>query len=169
MKTLDTWASRPHEEAFLFNPAFVGLIICEFVKTYSKNHEYGTPLTLLPVTSAIVFHRPTRKKLPPSTVTSFYEWIQRNEDILIGLDERARDLTPYVLEACSFLLLDDRIYFSSGHHIVMNGGKGVFPPKFLKDTTEEVREIVSKVQFFSRWMAKSGSEATVLASLGVRP
>lgn len=169
MTVLKHWKKRPPEEANLFNPAFVGALIYEFTKPYEKQHADGAPITFLPLALAVVLHKPTRLRLPGSTVSSLFEWIQKNEDVLIGLAQRARGLTPYVQESLSFLLSSNRLVIKDGHNIGLGSAKANFTPSFLENATPEVREIVSKTQFFSRWLAKSGSETTILASWGVRP
>ena len=169
MTNLRQWEHRPPEEANLFNPAFVGLLICELIKPYEKEHPAGVPITFLTLALAVVLHKPTRTRLPGTTVTSMFEWIQNNEDVLIGLGPRARGLVPYVQEACRFLVSSNRLVVKQGHSIGLGPVKANFTPKFLENSTSEIREIVSKIQFTSRWLAKSGSEATILASWGARP
>ncbi|MES0871288.1 three component ABC system middle component [Pseudovibrio sp. SCP19] len=169
MTALKRWEERPIEEASLFNPAFIGALIFEFVKPYEKAHVQGAPITFLPLALAVVLHKPTRKRLPGTTVTSMFEWLQNNEDVLIGLGQRSRGVAPYMQEAFRFLLSSSHLGLKDRHYIGIGPIKANFSPKFLESSTPEVREIVSKMQFLSRWFAKSGSETTILAGWGVRP
>lgn len=166
---LSAWPSRPTEEANLFNPAFVGAVTYEFVKSYQKTHSAGAPITFLPLVLAAVLHKPTRRKLPGSTITSLYQWVQNNEEVLIGLGARARGLAPYTKEALVVLFANGHVDWTAGHSIGVGKNKAGFPPSFLKTTTLEVKEIVERTKFFARWLAKSGSESTILASWGIRP
>ena len=102
MSVLDRWEKRPVEEANLFNPAFVGSLIYEFVRTFEKSRSEGVPLTYIPLSLALSLHKPTRVRLPSRTVTSLYEWVQDNEDVLVGLHKRVMGLLPYTREAIQF-------------------------------------------------------------------
>ena len=53
MTALDAWEHRPTEEANLFNPAFVGSLIYEFIKAYQKSRSEGAPITYVPIALAI--------------------------------------------------------------------------------------------------------------------
>jgi len=166
---LDVWKRRPPEEANLFNPAFVASLLYEFAKEYSKQTSRGVPLTFFGPSLAAVLHRPTRSRLPYSTVTSLYEWLQDNEDILIGFAKRVQGISPYCKEALRFALQKETLVLSNGHSIQLGVKKGHFPANFLRDTTTETKDIIERNRFFARWFAKSGSEATIVAAWGVRP
>lgn len=169
MLKVEPWVKRPIEEANLFNPAFVGSLIYEFSKAYSKNQVNGTPVTFVPLALSVVLHKPTRARLPGSTVTSLYDWLLKNEDILIGLSDRARNITPISKEALRFLMIHNCIDFSEGHNVIPGTKKAHFPATFLTDTTAEMKTIVDKTKFLARWYAKSGSENSILASWRLAP
>ncbi len=169
MTTLEFWEKRPTEEANLFNPAFMASLIFEFAKAFQKGKPDGVPLTYIPVALAITLHRPSRMRLPYSTVTSLYEWVQLNEDILIGLSERIGGLLPYIKEAISFALCQETLCFGEGHLLEVTTKKAHFSSKFMENTTPEVSETIIKSQFMARWFLKSGSESSILACWGVRP
>ena len=169
MMPLDAWEWRPAEEANLFNPAFVGSLIYEFAKEFQRGKPHGVPLTYVPLALAIALHRPTRDRLPSSTVTSLYEWVQDNEDLLIGLHERVTGLLPYVREAIRFAMQQRTIQFGEGHFIQVGEATAHFPAPFLRDTTTEVSDAIKRSHFIARWFLKSGSEISILASWGVRP
>lgn len=169
MLTVKAWEKRPTEEANLFNPAFVGSLIYEFSKTYSKHRVNGTPVTFVPLALSVVLHKPTRDRLPGSTVTSLYDWLLKNEDVLIGISDRARNITPISKEALRFLMIHRNIDFSDGHNVIPGTKKANFPATFLAETTAEMNTIVDKIRFLARWFAKSGSENSILASWRLAP
>ncbi len=169
MAPLDSWDLRPAEEANLFNPAFVGSLIYEYAKEYQKSKVNGVPLTFIPIALSITLHRPTRNRLPHSTISSLYQWVQENEDLLIGFHERVTGLLPYVREAIQFAMQQRTIQFGAGHLIQVGEAKAHFPASFLRDTTTEVADAVKRLQFMARWFLKSGSEPSILACWGVRP
>ncbi len=169
MTSLPAWASRPLEEANLFNPAFCSALSFEFVRTYTKERPDGAPLPLLPLVFSIVLHSATRKKLPGTTLTALYEWIQRNNHCLIGLPDRTTSVVPLVKEAIIFSLSNDILKFNNGYYIVLSEKKASFTPKFLEQSTNELNDIVDRTRFLARWFVKSGSESSILSSWGIRP
>lgn len=169
MTALEAWEQRPVEEANLFNPAFLGSLIYEFSKAFQNGKHEGTPLTFIPVALAISLHRNTRIRLPSTTVTSLYEWVQNNEDVLIGLDARVKGLLPYIREALVFALHQEAMQFGEGHLLQLGEKKAHFPASFVRETTLEVSDTINKSKFIGRWFLKSGSESSILACWGVRP
>ena len=169
MSVLDPWEKRPTEEANLFNPAFVGSLIYEFVKTYERSKSEGVPLTYIPLALAISLHRPTRLRLPSRTVTSLYEWVQNNEDVLVGLHNRVTGLLPYVREAIQFSMYKRTLQMGQGHFLQLGDTKAHFPSNYLSEATPDVAEAIKRTQFLARWFVKSGSEPSILACWGVRP
>jgi len=156
------------EEAFLFNPAFLGSITYEFVKTYSKERT-ATPVTLVAVGLSAALHKNTRSRLPYSTVSSLYGWLQGNEDLLVGFAGRTAGLVPYVKRGLIFALNCEVLDLSGAHSVAPGKLKANFPAGFLQDSTYETRDIVDRVKFLARWFAKSGSESTIMAAWGVKP
>lgn len=169
MTALDAWEHRPTEEANLFNPAFVGSLIYEFIKAYQKSRFEGAPLTYVPIALAISLHRPTRARLPGRTVTSLYEWVQDNEDVLVGFHARVMGLLPYIREAIQFSMHKDTIRMGQGHFIQLGDAKAHFPTKYVNEATPDVAEAIKRTQFVARWFLKSGSESSILTCWGVRP
>ncbi len=169
MILLDTWDLRPTEEANLFNPAFIGSLIYEFVKEFQKGKPDGVPLTYVPIALATSLHRKTRSRLPSSTITSLYQWVQDNEDLLIGFHERTIGLLPYIREAIRFAMHLRTIQFGDGHLIQIGEVRAHFSASYLRNTTEEVSDAIKRIQFIARWLSKSGSETSILACWGIRP
>lgn len=169
MPSLAAWNSRAPEEARLFNPAFLGSLSYEFVKAYGSKRDGSAPMTLAAVALAISLHGGTRRRLPYSIITSLYEWLQNNEDLLIGFSGRMRGLVPYVREATIFAMAQDVIAIEEGHHLQLGPKQAHFPKGFTDDTTAETRDIIDRTKFAGRWFAKSGSESSILAAWGVRP
>ena len=93
------WEDRPREEANLFNPAFCGALIFEFVKQYQSAKGKTVPFILPFVALPIALHPKTRNALPASIRTSLYSWIEEHTETLVGLGERARNLVPYMQES----------------------------------------------------------------------
>lgn len=169
MAVLDRWEQRPPEEAHLFNPAFLGSLVFEFTKEYEKSRPDGVPLTFIPIALTVALHRQTRLRLPSSTVSSLYGWMQEHEDTLINFVERASGLMPYLREALLFSLQYSTLRFGEGHLVLCGDQKAHFPAAFLRETTSEIKETIDQAKFMARWFAKSGSESSILACWGIRP
>ena len=169
MPELRPWNKRAPEEARLFNPAFLGSLSYEFVKAYGSKQNGSAPMSLALVALAISLHGASRKRLPYSIVTSLYEWLQSNEDLLIEFPARASGLVPYIQEAVMFAIAHDAIAIGEGHHLRLGSKRVHFPGRFVENTTVETRDIIDRTKFVGRWFAKSGSEPSILAAWGVRP
>lgn len=165
MVSLDPWRRRPVEEANLFNPPFLCSLIFEFLKA----HGNGAPITLVVIGLTTSLHRLSRERLPYSTVSSLYEWLQSNEDVLIGFVARARGITPYVKEAILFGMDLNVLAPGDAHNIQLATTKAGFPKSFTDSTTPETKDIIDRTKFMGRWLAKSGSEVSIAAAWGVKP
>lgn len=163
------WLAHAREESFLFNPAFLGSLLTDFVREFSKAKSTSCPVTLAFLAAGVSLHRQTRQKLPGTTATALYEWLQDHQDVLVDLPRRVRGLSPFLREALMFALHQNTLKFDSGHGLATGGKKGHFMPAVLEPSTAEMTDIVQRTRFLARWFAKSGSEASILAAWGLRP
>jgi hypothetical protein len=169
MPRLDIWTRRPPEEANLFGPSFLCALSHEFLRDFTKDGRDGASLFLLIIALSTALHRSCRERLPYSTVTSLYAWIQDNEDLLIGFASRAQNLTPYLKESVLFGFATKTITVDDEGNLRPGKRRATFPKSFLDDTTAETKEIIDRSKFMGSWFAKSGSETSIAAALGVRP
>ncbi|MDP2496184.1 DUF6521 family protein [Shimia thalassica] len=163
------WRDRPREEAYSFNPAYLSSLMCDFVREFTKAKQEACPITLVYLFPALSLHRQTRERFPSRTVTSLYEWIQANEDVLVDLPRRANALLPLLREGAKFALYQEVLELSGGHGLILGGKKGHFTPKTIESVSIDVRETVTSTRFLAKWFAKSGSEASILSGWGIRP
>lgn len=168
MANFPGWLKRPTEEANHFNPAFICSLTYDFIKEYNKTHPNGSPIMLVVLGLASSLHRQTRLRLPYSTITSMYEWMQDNEDLLVGFGGRAKNVTPYIKEAMMFGTAYGCLYSDKGR-LKTGQLRASFPQKFIDDTTSETKDIIDRAKFMARWCAKSGSEVSILAAWGIKP
>lgn len=166
---LESWERRPSEEANLFNPAFCGVLVCEFVKAFAGRDKPGAPLPLVLVALTISLHQESRDRLPGSTAASFYQWVQGNESMLIEYSKRAGFLTPYILEGVRFGIRSGTLAFQKGHVLGFGNRPATYTPSKLQNDTEETKRIVEKTRMLGRWLTKSGEETFILSAFGVRP
>lgn len=166
--SLPVWRERSPEEAHHFNPAFCGALIYEFVRSFAKA-KTATPSFALPFCALpIALHPATRDRLPRSTRTALYPWLEQNPDVLVGYADRVRNLTPYIREAMLYVAARQAIIFNDGGTIAIGKKRASFPGSFLSETTPETRETVEAVRRVARWFAGAGETTTILAAWGIR-
>ena len=163
------WRDRPREEAYNFNPAFLASLMTDFVREYSKAKKDACPITYVYLFPSLSLHRQTRERLPRRSVTSLFEWIQDNEDVLVDLPRRAKALLPMLRDGAKFAMHQQVLEFDEGHKLITGPSKGHFTPKLLETMSKDVGEAVTSGRFLAKWFAKSGSEASVLSCWGIRP
>lgn len=163
------WNSRPHEEAYLFNPAFCALLLWAAAAEYRAASGNGMPVTLSFIVLPVTLHKATRTALPRAVTTALASWLEEHSEVLIQLPERAKALVPYTRES---------LLFGFTHGLFVLGPDGVLStgkrPRGLnryseEDATDEVRDCITKAGFIGRWFSRSGSPATVMTLWGVRP
>lgn len=162
------WNVRPKEEANLFNPAFCGALICEFVSDFHKTRKDHPSFVLVFCALPVALYPKLRAALPSSVRTSLYSWIEENMDKLVGYPERARNFVPYAQEAFRFVLDRRAISFVGGSNLKMEGRQGLFGHRFENSTTE-IGEIVVAIRLLGRWFAGAGAASAVLSAWGLRP
>lgn len=168
MKQRAAWVRRAPEEAHLFNPAFCGALVFEFVKSYTQAAgQPGVDLPQVFCALPISLHRETRQNLPSTTRTSVYTWLQRFPAAQVGYAERASDLAPIVKEAIMFAAARETLAITDSGQLSVGAQKASFTPRFLETATPEVKEIVSSARLLGRWFATAGSTATLLASWSI--
>lgn len=162
------WSDRPHEEAHLLNPAFVGMLLCRMVTDYGRKVGRPMPIALAFLLAPIVLHRRTREALPKSTVTGVLPWLQEHKDVHVTFAGRMRVTRAVTQEA---------LMFSMAHaYLTVDGaalavGRRRIPASYLKDAshTDETRECVERAAFVGRWLAGGGTDETIFAAWGVAP
>lgn len=169
MNSLQRWTRRPQEEANLFNPPFLCALIYELIKPYSKERKSGATVFLIAIAMTLCLQRTSRERLPYSTVTAFFSWVQDNEDLLIGFAQSSKNLAPYIKEAVLFGFATHTLQIGTGAAIELGRNKATFSKAMLENTTVETKEIIERTRFMGRWLAKSGSEISIAAALGVMP
>lgn len=165
---LPPWQLRPSEEAHNFNPAFCGALTFEFVKSFTKAKGASADFPLTFCALAIGLYPETRLKLPSTTRTSLYSWIERTPEALVGYSNRAKSLVPYVKEAISYAAQRDALAFTDQGELTIGKKKATFTEASLAGVTTDLRDTVKSMRMIGKWFAAAGETQTILASLGVR-
>ena len=76
---------------------------------------------------------------------------------------------PLLREGAMFAFYQEVLVFEQGHKLTVGSKKGHFTPKFLLSVSKDMNDAVSATRFLAKWFAKSGAEASILSSWGIRP
>lgn len=167
--SLAPWAKRPPEEANLFNPALLGLLASEFIKEFSKAKGAPCPFALPFCALPIALHGKTRAILPATTLTSLYNWRERNPEALVGYADRAKSLRPAVQEAIRFCMDRGALEVASDGGLTLGNVPVSATKKFELTLTRDAQECISTARLLGRWFAKAGTTSTILAAWGIKP
>lgn len=157
------WRSRPPEIARLLNPAFCALVLRAAVRGYCEEREDGLPYAIAFLVLPLALHQRSRQALPKTVATRLAFWVAEEQQLRIGLADRARALVPYTKEALIYALRDPLIVF--------NGGRLQPAKRRLKDIpwpdSSEPSKCVDAARLIGRLFARAGEAGTVLTTFGV--
>lgn len=166
--TITSWSDRPIEQARLLNPAFLAALIWSCAEGYGNIDPQGVPYPLSFVAMPVVLHKSTRESLPRAISTSLAAWLGENAQVHIHFTERAISLVPLVKEGVLFGINGQLLNLSSSR-IVAAPRPRLIMTRFLRESSDEVRDCMEKAKFVGRWFASSGDYTTVMAHWGVMP
>jgi hypothetical protein len=161
-----SWQRLPKEERYLYNPAFLAVLIARTVQGYQAEASTGLPLPLIYVALVLVIQRPTRDQLPHAVSTNLLRWIQRNPEVRTLMPVRARAFVPLIREAVLFALTNDICILGQEGRLELSSGLRSWSPSL---DTEEVEQCFRSARFVGRWFARSGTPETVFVLFGLRP
>lgn len=162
------WRQRPREQANLFNPAFLAVLIERCANGHEERSGEGLPWSLVALALPVTLHKETREALPERVTSSMAAWTAANPLLVAPLADRARVLGPLVRESLLFGLSHQLVALDGDR--LRSGGlakrKSGAP---WRDPTDDFRSCATTAAFFGRWCAVSGLPATVFALWGARP
>ena len=165
------WTERPVEISNLLNPAFAGVLLRRSVDGYKSEAEGGMPIELAFLVMPLGLHPATARRLPSRPAsTPLHAWLQReeNRDVLVRFDERVRSLAPFTREAVIFAA-QRRVLDIDEQGRMIPGAEPLRGFARFKNSGDEVKDAVNHCLFVGRWLALSGTTATIYSLLGVRP
>lgn len=164
---MNIWKERSKEVANLFNPAFCCSVLTSAIIGYNDIKSEGMPFPIAFMILPIVLHKKTREALPNNTTTTLGNWIQMNNDLKIGFYDRLITMKPFTQEAILFgfkygwINLNHENFCSEFQLSKVNS--------FLNHMDGDARECILKSRLLGRWLAKNGSESTIMYLWGIRP
>lgn len=162
------WLNRSPEERALLNPSFFSLLFWHAATGHMVEGGAGLPFGTAFLVLPIVLHRETRESLPKTVTTSLPVWLENNQLVRARLAERARTLVPYTKESLIFGGIRGMLKVSADVVSTEQGWKRKISAE-LRRSSDEVRSCAKRADFLGRWFARTGSPATVMALMGVRP
>jgi Family of unknown function (DUF6521) len=162
------WTKRSSEERGLLSPSFCALLLWHAARGHSGDAGVALPFETTFLVLPMVLHRETRESMPTAVTTSLAVWLEEHSLARSRIADRSRTLVPFTKEGLSFGGLH-------GFLLVDNGSVGAnldWKKKVttsLRTCTDEVRVCAKRAEFVGKWFAKTGSAATVMALIGVRP
>ncbi len=155
--------SSTPEEAALFNPAFMGLLVAASARDYEKTAQREMPFVLAFLVPPIALDSETRTRLPGAVSALLSTWVLANPLIQSGFADRAKAMAPLVREGLRYAIRSDAVRLTGeGIHCVIRRTK-------FQQGTEDTRDCLKAAAFAARWFARTGDTATIFALLGVRP
>jgi hypothetical protein len=165
--TIVLWSERPVEQARLLNPAFLAALIWSCAEGYRSIDQQGMPYPLSFVAMPVILHKSTREGLPRTVRTSLAAWLGENAQFHVRFTERTTSLIPLVKEGVLFGVNGRLLNLSSSRIIAVSRPSSM--TSFLRDSSDEVRDCMTKAKFVGKWFASSGDYATIMSLWGVMP
>jgi hypothetical protein len=162
---LPNWIDRPSIVANLFNPAFCGEVIRLSITSFEKESNKDFPFPLAFLILPFLLHEKTRKSFPKTTSYKFYEWLEEQVEVRIGMQSRIKNMVSFTRETISFLIYYEVLKISDSGELISLPTK----KKRIKINDDELAEIYSKSEFFGKWLSKTGAPTTIFATIGVEP
>ncbi len=158
------WNARPREEAALFNPAFLAVLLSAAAGDHERIADSGMPWTLAFLVPPLVLFEDTRAELPERTNARVASWITTNSGVRGRLPLRARSLGPLVREGTRFGVRAGALRFEAERLT-----SRLDAVSLRASTSGEAKQCVEKAAFLGRWLTKVSDIASVYALLGISP
>jgi ABC-three component (ABC-3C) system Middle Component 3 len=158
------WESRQHEEARLFNPAFLATLLAAAGSDHERVAGEGLPWALAFLVPPLVLFEDTRSELPANTNARLLNWVSSHPTVRAQLPSRARSLAPLVRESARFGMRTGALSFAEGQlHSTLDADS------LRASASGEAEECIVRAAFFGRWFGSVVDVASVYALFGVAP
>lgn len=156
---------QPVEEAALFNPAFLAVLLRSAADQHARRAS-GRPLpvVLSYLVAPLALHAPTREALPTSVTASMPAWVHQHPELVADLATRTRALRPLVADALALGLRYGALLSADGG---IAAGR-LRPRRAGMPRSEEVDRCIERAGFLGRWFADQLDWVTALAIWGLR-
>lgn len=162
-----SWVDRPREEANLFNPPFMAVVIAKVAQGYHRESGRGVPIPVAMLGATLALSPGFRAARPNTLRTSMIAWLTSNSEQRLGLGERAASLADPLREGILFGTAHGALDVTAAAELLpgsLNQGRSA-----PRDLGQEVPAILSAAEFLGRWFAAAGPPANVLVLWGLSP
>ncbi|HMI02395.1 MAG TPA: three component ABC system middle component [Pedobacter sp.] len=164
MKT--AWTDRNKIVANLFNPAFCGEILRAVIKEYNKHTSVDFPFAFSFIVLPILLHKETRQKMPRSTRTYFFVWVEENDSLFFDFAQRTKSMVKFTKEAISFLLVYKKI-------VIADTGRMTSTSEKIKQVSdedyEEYNDILKKAEMLGKWLSQTSDVKSIYSFFRITP
>lgn len=161
---LPAWENRPEITAHLINPAFCSELLRSCVTAYKAEANVNFPFALSVFILPLILNNKIRERLPKSKANTIHGWINKNEDLKIGLAGSISSFIPFTKEAIMFGVANDSLSIDEEGNIDTRKGH-----KKYKSDDEEINSCLKKSELIGKVLAKSGTPLTIYSILGIKP
>lgn len=160
------WGDRNAIVANLFNPAFCGEIIRVVAYSYNKHSNNKFPFAFSYIVLPIILHEETRRRMPRSTRTYFFVWVEENDKLFFDFSTRTKNMVRSTKEALLFLLTYKRIELTEKGEIITIDEK---PRHFNSNDHKEYDEIIKKAAMFGKWLSTTNDVKSIYSFFRITP
>lgn len=166
MTTLPRWETRVREEANLFNPYFLAVIIRQVVRAYETTRGEGFPWPFPFLCVPLLLHEHSRQELPYNSRTDLVVWLTDHPDIRFLTPRRVTLLRPHVREAI-LVGVREGILTIDRPALTIRDGQTRLTQTRLDRTGAAAGEILKEATKLGRWLARNGTWQYQLTLWGV--
>lgn len=163
------WTQRTLEERRLLNPAFCAHLVWRAARGHASAGPCPLGLEESFLVLPMVLHGEIRESLPRDTRTSLAVWMESEPFVRRWITAGARRLVPFTKEALLFGGVHGFIELAGAKVHAVERQWARLEARVTSQATREVKDCAKRAEFVGKWMAQTGSAATVLALLGVQP
>lgn len=160
------WEERNPIVANLFNPAFCGEVIRVAIQAYNANSKKQFSFALSFLILPILLHKETRDRLPRSTRTHLFVWIQENENLFLDFSKRSSSLVKFTKESLTFLIAYKCLQIMDDGSLVAVTSK---TKPIGKEFYEEYNHIMAKAQMLGKWLATTSDVKSIYSFFRITP
>ena len=157
------WNNRPFDVANLYNPAYLGRILVEYIDSYKIATKKGIPLEIIYVTFPLIIVKSLQKRLPKKSNAIFHKWLIENSDLKFNYFNTVIQYLPFIKEAIIFLLQRNIIALEKN---TLRINKQI--RKTLKSDTNEIKQTLKKASFMGKWVAKIDDSEVIYSLMEVQ-
>lgn len=163
---MKAWNQRNPIVANLLNPAFCGEVIRRSANSYNKATNSNFPFAFSFIVLPILLHKETRDRMPKTTRSYLFAWVEDNEDLFYNFSNRARQMVPFTKEAILFLIQNKLVEIDDKGQLIVTPKR---IKKFSGEDIDEVNTILKKSEMLGKWLSHNSNINSVFSFFRITP